>query len=161
MAWLVTGCGPDAPGSPTEPRPDPTLENLAVQSISTFITVGDYRIYSVRVRVIETSAVPSTISSISLQFLGGGVPPTRTFENIAKNAIAPRASVELDDLQVVDDRHELDSATTILATVTYAASGRTGTVVAGTAIPNCANYFDVWGPYLIAVAEVVQMSAGL
>lgn len=161
LVCFLSGCS-DVPRSPTAPIPDPTLNNLIIQSVSTFITVGDYRLYSVRIRVREASATPVTISRIVLQFRGDGIAVSRTFSNIAENAIGPSASVELDDLHVADESHEFDSARTILVTVTYAAAGQMGAAVVETPVPNCATFFEVWGASnLIAVKESMQMYGGI
>lgn len=159
LACCLSGCS-NGPKSPTEPGVPGN--SLTVEQASVFINAGDFRIYSVRLRVRETAGSPITIAQVALQFLGESVAATRTFSTIAKGQIAANSSVELDDLIVMDEPHQLDAAKTISATVTYRnQSGETWTATAHTAVPNCANTFDVWGPALIGVGQSAQLSAGL
>ena len=156
----MTGCGPDAPRTPTQPSPKENT--LSVQSVSAFIESGDYQVYLVRLRVRETAGSPIAISEVVLQFLGEGLSATRRFPNIPKGNIAAGASVELDDLVVSDELHELDKAKTVVATVTYRiAAGETWAAVGTGTVPDCGRSFLVWGPPSIAVGQTIELSGGL
>lgn len=156
VALLLGGCSGK---SPTEPN---TVLGLTVESVSTYITAGDYRNYFVRIRVRDTAGTPSWISRIALEFTGDNVAASRTFTNIPTGAIPANQSVELDDLVVQDERHELDRVMTIVATVTYATStGRTATAAGAAAIPACMNRFRVTGPEAMNVGQSGQMSGSL
>jgi hypothetical protein len=156
LACLLTGCA-DAPRTPIQP--DPAVNSLAVESVSAFIVSADYRVYSVRIRLRETSGSPATISRIALQFLGDGLDVTRTVTNIPKNSVPANASIELDDLEVTDQPHQLDSAKSITATVVYSTrAGETGAASGGGSLPTCTFRFDIGGPALIAVGESTRMS---
>lgn len=156
LACLLTGCA-DAPRTPIQP--DPAVNSLAVESVSAFIVSADYRVYSVRIRLRETSGRPLTISRIDLQFLGDGLDVTRTFSNIPKHSVSINASVELDDLEVADQPHQLDSAKSIIATVVYKTpAGETGAAIGGASVPTCTFRFDIGGPALIAVGDSTRMS---
>lgn len=154
LACLLTGCSNEG-RSPTEP--DPAVTNLAIQEVSAFINSADYRVYYVRIRVRETSGSPATISRITLQFLGDGVDATRSFSNIPKNSIAANATIELDDLEVFDQPHQLDSAKRIVATVVYNTRGEIGAATREGSVPTCANRFTLAGPALIAIGESARL----
>jgi hypothetical protein len=156
LACVLPGC---AGASRTPTQPDPAVKSLGVESVSSFIWSGDYRVHYVRIRLRETSGNGVTISRIDLQFLGDGVDVTRTFSNIPKSNIGANATIELDDLKVVDEPHQLDSAKTMIATVIYRTLvGETGAAVGGGAVPTCTIRFRIGGPTFIAVGDSRRMS---
>ena len=117
-----------------------------------------------RLRVRETAGSPVTISEVALQFVGEGLAATRTFTNVPGGNIDAGASVELNDLVVSDQSHQLDAAKSFVATVTYRkASGETWAATGTAAIPDCARMFYVGAPWpsVIAVGQSVEMTGGL
>ena len=164
MLGLVQACFAIAcskePQSPIAPAP--TSNSLTIESLSTHVTSGDYRIYAVRIRVRETAGGPVRLSEVAIHFVGAGIAASRTFSNIPNHAIAAHTSVELDDFTVTDEAHQFDSATEIVATVTYRdEAGKTWAAAKSAVVPNCANHFDIWGPSLLAVGKSIQLFAGL
>ena len=91
LMLVLLGCS-DSPRTPTVP--DRSLNSLRLESVSTSITAGDYRTFSVRVRVNETSGTSVVISDATLQFAGDGSSVTQTFSHIPRNTIGPGATVD-------------------------------------------------------------------
>ena len=142
LTLFVLGCS-DSPRTPTVP--DRSLNSVRVESVSTSITAGDYRTFSIRVRVNETSGASVVLSGATLQFAGDGSTVTRTFANIPRNTIGPGETVDLDDLAVDDPQHQLDAPRRIVAAITYStASGHIGAATGTGPFRIAPRAFDVW-----------------
>lgn len=158
LPCLLAGCS-GAPRTPTQPGP--MVKTVSVESVSETIWSADYWVHYVRIRLRETSGSPVTISRVDLQFIGDGVDATRTFTNVSGYTTLGNGAIELRELKIVDQPHQLDSATSVIATVIYTTRpGETGAATGRGVVPTCTFRFNVGGPVLVPVGESRQVSGG-